>query len=82
MIDLTKGSGKKLRLGAFALRYALKPFFFFSILMFALICFLCLVYVYICLSRLVLGFHYVFKHARLLDFIFWLLLCFCIDLGF
>ena len=79
---MTKGNGKKSSMRAFALRYAFKPFFFFSILMFALIFFLCLVYVYICLSRLVLGFHYVLKHARLLDFIFWLLLCFCIDLGF
>ena len=70
MIDLTEGNCKKLSLAAFALRYALKPLFFFSSLIFVLFCLLFLVYVYICLSRLVLGFLYVLKHARLLDFMF------------
>ena len=39
-------------------------------IIFSLICFFVLVYVYICLSRLVLGFLYVFKHIRLLDLCF------------
>ena len=70
MIDLTKGNNKKSSLGAFALRYALIPFFFFFALTSVLIYFFCLVYVYLCLSRLVLGFLYVLKHAGLLDFTF------------
>ena len=70
MIDLTKENGQKSSLGAFALRYALKPFFFFSALTLVLICFSCLVYVYLCFSRLVLCFPYVLKHARFLDFTF------------
>ena len=70
MIDLTEGNGKKSSIGAFALRYVLKPFFFFSALIFVLICFFCLVYVFLCLFRLVLGFLYVFKHDRVLDFTF------------
>ena len=48
----------------------LKFSFSFLSLILILICFFCLVYVYICLFRLVLGFSYVFKHARLLDFTF------------
>ena len=70
MIDLTKGNGKKSSLGAFVLRYSFKIFFFFSIFNLCFNMLLCLVYVYICLSRLVLGFLYVLKHARLLDFMF------------
>ena len=70
MIDLTEGNSKKSSIGPFALRYALKPFFFLSALIFVLICFFCLVYVYLCLFRLVLGFLYVFKHDRVLDFTF------------
>ena len=70
MIDLTEGNSKKSSLGAFVLRYALKTFLFLFYLIFVLICFICLVYVYICLFRLVLGFLFVFKHDRLLDFMF------------
>ena len=82
MIDLTEGNGKKSSLGAFALRYALKPFFFFFALTSVLIYFFCLVYVYLCLSRLVLGFLYVLKHARLLDFTFLVIALFLCWLGF
>ena len=70
MIDLTEGNGKKSSLVAFALRYVLKTFFFFSALIFVVICFFFLIYVYICLFRLVLGFVSIFKHDRLLDFMF------------
>ena len=68
MIDLTEGNDKKSSLGGFALRYAFKLFFSVFNLCFDLL--LCLIYVYRCLSRLVLGFLYVLKHARLLDFTF------------
>ena len=70
MIHLTKKNGKKSSIGAFALRYFFKLFFSFLSLILVLIYFFCLVCVYICLFRLVLGFPYVFKHARLLDFMF------------
>ena len=82
MIDLTEGNGQKSSLGAFALRYALKTFlfpFYFN-LCFSL--FLCLVYVYICLFRIVLGFLFVFKHDRLLDFTFLVFALFLCWLGF
>ena len=78
MIDLTEGNGKKSSLGAFALRYVLKTFHFLLCLNLCLIYFFCLVFVYFCLFRLVLGFLSVFKHVRLLDFmvlVFALFLC-------
>ena len=61
MIDFIKGNGQKSSLGAFALRYSFELFFllFFAFNLFFYL-FLCLVYVYICLFRLVLGFLYVF----------------------
>ena len=77
MIDLTEGNGQKSSLGAFALGYALKLFFFLFALIFVLICFFCLVYAYPCLFRLVLGFLYVFKHIKLLDFMFYVLFGLC-----
>ena len=64
MLDLIEGNSKKSSLGAFALRYSFE-LFLFSFSTFNL--FLCLVYVYIRLSKLVLGFLHVFKHVRLLD---------------
>ena len=79
MIYLTKGNSKKSSLGAFALRYSFKLFFFFSVFNPCFNLFLCLVYVYIYLFRLVLGFLYVFKHVRLLDFTFYVLFGFCFD---
>ena len=70
MIDLTERNSQKSSLGAFALRYSFKK----KISTFNL--FLCLVYVYICFFRLVLCFLYFFKHVRLLDLSFQVLLCF------
>ena len=59
MIDLTEGNGKKSSLGAFALRYSFELFFSFSAFNFFFNLFLCIVHVYICLLRLVLGLLYV-----------------------
>ena len=70
MIDFTEENGQKLSLEAFSLRYSFKLFFSFLSLILVLIYFFCLIHFYICLFRLVLGFAYVFKHARLLDFTF------------
>ena len=76
MIDLAEENGKKSSLGAFGLRYSFELFFFFSTFNLFFNLFLCLVYVYICLSRLVLGFFHVFKHVRLLDLYFSILFSF------
>ena len=61
MIDLIEGNHQKSSLGAFALRNSSELFFFsFSTFDLFFNLFLCLVYVHICLFRLVLGFIYVF----------------------
>ena len=82
MIDLTKRNGKKLSRGAFTLRYSFELFFFFSACNLFFNLFLCLVYIYICSSRLVLSFLYVFEHVRMIDLSFCSLLCFTVLLKY
>ena len=66
----------------------LESFFFWGILLnfsftiFAFNLFPCLVYIYICLFRLVSGFLYVFEYVRMLDLSFCALLCFAVLLKF
>ena len=77
------GKWSKIKPRSFWFKVSFKTlFFFFSALIFILICFFCLVYVCLCLSRLVLGFLHIFKHDRLLDCTFWVSALFLCWLGF
>ena len=80
MNRLTEKNSQNQTWKASYLRYWAKLFlfiflFFFSFLLYFNM-FLCLVCIYICLFRLVFYFLYIFKHFRLLDLSFQVLLCF------
>ena len=77
MIDLIEGNGQNQSLGTpFEVLSFNLSFFLFKSFFYVLILFLGFVYAYICLCSLVLCLFGVFKHIRLLDLIFQVLLCF------
>ena len=77
MIDLIEGNGQNQSLGTpFEVLSFNLSFFLFKSFFYVLILFLGFVYAYICLCSLVLCLFGVFKHIRLLDLSFQVLLCF------
>ena len=84
MIDLIEGNGQNQSLGTpFEVLSFNLSFFLFKSFFYVLTLFLGFVYAYICLCSLVLCLFGVFKHIRLLDLSFQVLLCFfsCLFFG-